>query len=99
MCLQPVVHCRAHAKDLVQVRGQEIHPTCVQNLVVHLGESFVFLREVDEHVVVSMLGLQHENNLLQVLQVDLLWTSGRAEDGDDAFGDVRQIYSQLFLHD
>lgn len=51
------------------------------------------------HVVVSVLGLQHDNNLLQVLQVSLVRTFRRAEDGDDAFSDVGQIDSLCFFHD
>ena len=48
--------------------------------------------------MVSVLGPQHENNLLQVLQVDLFWTLRRAPYGDDAFSDVGQIDSLRFLH-
>lgn len=50
------------------------------------------------HVVVSVLGLQHGNDLQQVLQVDLVGTLSGADYGDDAFSGVRQIDS-LFLHD
>lgn len=51
------------------------------------------------HVVVSMFGLQHGNNFLQVLHICLLWTFRRTEYGDDAFSDVGQIDSVLFFHD
>lgn len=53
---------------------------------------------LSHHVVVSMLGLQHRNDLLQVLQVRVLRTPGRTEDADDALRDVRQIHLTLFLH-
>lgn len=46
-----------------------------------------------------MFGLQHENNLLQALQVELIWIFRRAEYGDDAFSDVGQINPLWFLHD
>ena len=51
------------------------------------------------HVFVSMLGLQQQKNLPQVLQVDVLRTVRGAEYGDDAFSDVGQIYSLRLFHD
>lgn len=32
VCLQPVLHCSAHTEDLIQLWGQKVDPTCVQNL-------------------------------------------------------------------
>lgn len=50
------------------------------------------------HVVVPVLGLQHEQDLLQVLEVDLLRTLSGTQHGDDAFSDVGQICLLTFLH-
>lgn len=63
MDIQPVLYRCAHTDDLIQARSQEIHPSRVQNLVVDSAQSVMLPGEVDEHVVVSMLGLQHGNNL------------------------------------
>lgn len=46
-----------------------------------------------------MFWLQHDNKLLQVLQVGLLCAFEGAENGDDALSDVGQIDSSWFLHD
>lgn len=45
-----------------------------------------------------VFGLQHDQDLLQVVQIDLLRTVGGAHHGDDAFSDVGQIGSLRFLH-
>lgn len=50
------------------------------------------------HVVVLVFGLQHEQDLLQVLQVDVLRTLGGTQHADDAFGDVGQVGSLRLLH-
>lgn len=50
------------------------------------------------HVVVFVFGLQHEQDLLQVLQVDVLRTLGGTQHADDAFGDVGQVGSLRLLH-
>lgn len=51
------------------------------------------------HVVVPVLGLQHENDLLQALCVAGFGTLGRAEYGDDALSDVGEINLLQFRHD
>lgn len=43
------------------------------------------------HVVVPVLGLQHEDDLLQALCVAGLRAVDRTEYGDDALGDVGEI--------
>lgn len=46
-----------------------------------------------------MLGLQHGNDLLQVVKVNILWKPTRTEYGDDALGDVGQVDLTSFFHD
>lgn len=78
--------------------------TCIR-LFVYCGISpFTWyltscLFQQPHHVVVSMLGLQQEKNLTQVLQVDVLGTFKGTEYGDDAFSDVGQIDSLRLFHD
>lgn len=50
------------------------------------------------HEVVFVFGLQHDQDLLQVLQVDVLGTLGGTQHADDALGDVGQVGSLRFLH-
>lgn len=50
------------------------------------------------HVVVSVLGLQHKNDLMQVSPIDLLRTFSGAVYSYDAFSDVGQIELLQFLH-
>lgn len=48
--------------------------------------------------VVFMFGLQHGQDVLQVLQVDMLRTLGGTQHADDAFSDVGQVSSLRLLH-
>lgn len=50
------------------------------------------------HEVVLVFGLQQDQDLLQVLQVDVLGTLGGTQHADDALGDVGQVGSPRFLH-
>lgn len=48
--------------------------------------------------VVFVFGLQHGQDVLQVLQIDMLRTLGGTQHADDAFSDVGQIGSLRLLH-
>lgn len=50
------------------------------------------------HVVVFVFGLQHDQDLLQVVKVDVLRTLGGTRHADDAFSDVGQVGSLRLLH-
>lgn len=48
--------------------------------------------------VVFVFGLQHGQDVLQVLQVDMFRTLGGTQHADDAFSDVGQVGSLRLLH-
>lgn len=50
------------------------------------------------HEVVLVFGLQHDQDVLQVLQVDVLRTLGGTQHADDAFSDVGQVGFLRLLH-
>lgn len=97
--VQPVLHRSANIDYLVQVWSQLVLPASVHNLLGQSAESIVCLGQINEHVVVSMFGMQHVCDLTEVVQVQVLGALLRTHYGDDPFCDVGQINWQRLLHD